>query len=190
LNTQAAPRKRNFSVATAVVCGLAGYGLALAWPPSLYKLAFPTPVEAAPASDSPEGKALIEGLEQELQALPLVKQLREELLDETNTSLNSTSLTGEQVSKAKRWKEYRPYANLPESKKRHSLTHFSLRGPGKFAIPPILFASHDEKECIAVMHVGEAMCGHNGIVHGGLLATILDEAVARPVSSTVSSLFP
>lgn len=26
------------------------------------------------------------------------------------------------------------------------------------------------------------MCGHNGIIHGGLLATILDEAVARPVS--------
>lgn len=28
---------------------------------------------------------------------------------------------------------------------------------------------------------GPGMCGHNGIVHGGLLATILDEAVARPV---------
>ncbi|KAL7006936.1 hypothetical protein EMMF5_003520 [Cystobasidiomycetes sp. EMM_F5] len=69
---------------------------------------------------------------------------------------------------------------MPESKKRHSLTQFSLRGPGKFAVNPLVFASLDEKETIAIVHVGNGMCGHNGIVHGGLLATLLDEAVARP----------
>lgn len=33
------------------------------------------------------------------------------------------------------------------------------------------------------------MCGHNGIIHGGLLATILDEAIARPVSCIAVTTF-
>lgn len=33
------------------------------------------------------------------------------------------------------------------------------------------------------LHVGRGLCGHDGIVHGGLLATILDEAMARVVRS-------
>jgi hypothetical protein len=32
------------------------------------------------------------------------------------------------------------------------------------------------------VHVGRGVCGHDGIIHGGLLATILDESLARTVS--------
>lgn len=30
-----------------------------------------------------------------------------------------------------------------------------------------------------IMYLGEDLCGHPGIVHGGLLATLLDEGLAR-----------
>lgn len=30
-----------------------------------------------------------------------------------------------------------------------------------------------------IFHLGENLCGHPGIVHGGLLATLLDEGLAR-----------
>lgn len=33
-----------------------------------------------------------------------------------------------------------------------------------------------------VLHLGRALCGHDGIVHGGLLATVFDETLARNVS--------
>jgi acyl-coenzyme A thioesterase PaaI-like protein len=39
----------------------------------------------------------------------------------------------------------------------------------------------DESEACVFVHLGRGLCGHDGIVHGGLLATLLDEALARNV---------
>ncbi|KAF8754480.1 Thioesterase superfamily [Rhizoctonia solani] len=55
----------------------------------------------------------------------------------------------------------------------------SLFTLGKLAIPPLVFAKDDESEAIAIIHVGRSLCGHDGIIHGGLLATLLDETLAR-----------
>jgi len=30
-----------------------------------------------------------------------------------------------------------------------------------------------------VLHMGRGLCGHDGIIHGGLIATVFDEALAR-----------
>lgn len=65
----------------------------------------------------------------------------------------------------------------------HSLTSAILRGPSLLALPPIVFANHDETEAVVVMHLGRSLCGHDGIIHGGLLATVFDEALARNVSA-------
>jgi acyl-coenzyme A thioesterase PaaI-like protein len=54
-----------------------------------------------------------------------------------------------------------------------------LRGPGKLAFAPLVRCRKDESEIIAVVHVGRGLCGHDGIIHGGLLATLLDETLAR-----------
>lgn len=35
---------------------------------------------------------------------------------------------------------------------------------------------------MTVVHLGKALCGHDGIIHGGLLATLLDEVLALVVS--------
>lgn len=37
----------------------------------------------------------------------------------------------------------------------------------------------DGKPNIAIIHLGRALCGHDGIVHGGLLATVMDETLGR-----------
>ena len=47
--------------------------------------------------------------------------------------------------------------------------------------PPLALVRSDEQEMETYLHVGRSLCGHDGIVHGGLLATILDEAMARIV---------
>ena len=36
----------------------------------------------------------------------------------------------------------------------------------------------------AVIHLGRALCGHDGIIHGGLIATVFDESLARNVSAS------
>lgn len=82
----------------------------------------------------------------------------------------------------------RPYRNYPPSKLLHSLTAGTLRGPGKFAVPPLVLAKTEAGaaaeggsvgDCFIFIHVGRSLCGHDGITHGGLLATVCDEALAR-----------
>ncbi|KAG9313604.1 HotDog domain-containing protein [Chiua virens] len=62
------------------------------------------------------------------------------------------------------WYEVRPYKHFPEERRVNNL----VRG-----------ARWDETEAVAIIHVGRGLCGHDGIVHGGLLATLLDETLAR-----------
>lgn len=64
----------------------------------------------------------------------------------------------------------------------NSLTAGALHGPGKLAFAPLIRARKDESESLIFAHVGKGLCGHEGIVHGGLLATLLDEGMGRTVS--------
>ncbi|KAL9127491.1 MAG: hypothetical protein Q9217_003647 [Psora testacea] len=75
------------------------------------------------------------------------------------------------------WAESRPHLRYPEAHKKHSLTAGTLLGPGRFAVPPVVFC--DDKQLVSISYVGTDMCGHVGIIHGGLLATMLDEGLAR-----------
>lgn len=72
-----------------------------------------------------------------------------------------------------------PYSTLPEYAANHSLTAGTLRGPSKLAVAPLVFAKDDESEAIVIIHLGRSLCGHDGIVHGGMVGTILDEATGR-----------
>lgn len=49
-------------------------------------------------------------------------------------------------------------------------------------VPPVVFYNKDRTEVTIVVHLGTDLCGHDGIVHGGMLATLLDEALALVVS--------
>ncbi|KAF8695708.1 thioesterase thiol ester dehydrase-isomerase, partial [Rhizoctonia solani] len=141
----------------AVSVGSASYVAGSLYPPTTLQLINPPPAPPAPALGSQEAEIYLTALEEKLQSLPLVGELRQR----------------------QGWYESRPYQNYPEERRRHSLTSGTLRGPGKLAIPPLVFAKDDESEAIAIIHVGRSLCGHDGIIHGGLLATLLDETLAR-----------
>lgn len=68
---------------------------------------------------------------------------------------------------------------VPKEQLANSLTGGALRGPGKLTLPPLVRARKDESEAVVITHLGTALCGHEGIVHGGLLATMLDESLGR-----------
>jgi acyl-coenzyme A thioesterase PaaI-like protein len=77
--------------------------------------------------------------------------------------------------------ESRPHLKIPESMRPHNLTGGVLLGPGKIEVPPLSLAHSSEElpRLVQISFLGEALCGHPTIVHGGLLATLLDEGLAR-----------
>ncbi|KAF7978660.1 hypothetical protein HWV62_45182 [Athelia sp. TMB] len=80
---------------------------------------------------------------------------------------------------AHEWYETRPYASLPPAIRAHTFTAGTLRGPGKLALPALVRVRRDESESLVLVHLGRDLCGHDGIVHGGMLAALLDEALGR-----------
>lgn len=46
-------------------------------------------------------------------------------------------------------------------------------------VPPLYFNKNDGSEMVQIFYVGDSVSGHPGIVHGGFLATMLDEGLAR-----------
>jgi len=83
----------------------------------------------------------------------------------------------------------RPYVNIPETLRRHSLTAGILQGPGRIAVPPLLFVRVDEKAITGVIHLGRSICGHDGIVHGGAIATLFDDGLFRTVFNPESIFY-
>jgi len=75
--------------------------------------------------------------------------------------------------------ESRPHMKIPEPLRPHTLTGGILSGPGKIVVPPFSWSEKGGKSLVSVVYLGEDLCGHPGIVHGGLLATLLDEGLAR-----------
>lgn len=75
--------------------------------------------------------------------------------------------------------ESRPHLTIPEPLRERNLTAGTLAGPGKIVVPPYVFSERGGKTMISLMYLGGDVCGHQGIIHGGLLATLLDEGLAR-----------
>ncbi|KAK5172435.1 hypothetical protein LTR04_005069 [Oleoguttula sp. CCFEE 6159] len=75
--------------------------------------------------------------------------------------------------------ESRPHLKIPEPMRPHNLTGGTLLGEDKIVVPPLTFTQANGESLTQMTYVGRALCGHPGIVHGGLLATLLDEGLAR-----------
>lgn len=52
-------------------------------------------------------------------------------------------------------------------------------GPDRVVVPPFCWNEKDGKSMVSISYLGSDLCGHPGIVHGGFLATMLDEGLAR-----------
>ncbi|KAF3764897.1 hypothetical protein M406DRAFT_43235 [Cryphonectria parasitica EP155] len=77
--------------------------------------------------------------------------------------------------------ESRPHLKIPPAWRAHNLTAGTLMGPGRVPFPPLAWIDESgwRKEYVQISYVGSELCGHPGIVHGGYLATVLDEGLAR-----------
>ncbi|KAI0875831.1 adenylylsulfate kinase [Hypoxylon argillaceum] len=75
--------------------------------------------------------------------------------------------------------ESRPHMKIPDAYRRNHLTGGLLSGPGRIVVPPLVFEEEGGKSLVAISYLGNELCGHPGIIHGGLLATMLDEGLAR-----------
>lgn len=75
--------------------------------------------------------------------------------------------------------ESRPYMKIPENLRVRNLTAGTLSGPDRIVVPPLVFAEDGGKSLVSILYLGSDVSGHPGIVHGGLLATLLDEGLAR-----------
>ena len=142
---------------------LGAYTAGALYPHPYFTFIAPRPAPGPPSDpDSPDALAYTADLERTLQSLPLLQSLR------TAPDAND-------------WYEVRPYKNFPEERRVNNLSAGALRGPGKLALMPMVRARWDETQAVVIVHVGRGLCGHDGIVHGGLLATLLDESLARTV---------
>ncbi|KAJ7029695.1 HotDog domain-containing protein [Mycena alexandri] len=140
---------------------LGAYTLGALYPPPPISLLYPRPAPPPPAdATSPESLAHIAALETELQALPALHAHRT-------------------LPDAEEWYETRPHEAIPEPVRVNKLTSGALRGPGKLALFPLARVRKDESAAVIFVHLGRGLCGHDGIIHGGLLATLLDEALGR-----------
>ncbi|KAJ5083736.1 hypothetical protein N7456_013163 [Penicillium angulare] len=77
-----------------------------------------------------------------------------------------------------RYTESRPHLTIPQELRPQNLLTGALAGPQKITVAPYVFQDPG-KSLIMIIHLGKETCSHDGIVHGGLLATLLDECLTR-----------
>lgn len=155
---------RSFTLATTL--GTAAYTVGAFYPPALVTYIAPRAAPPPPDPNLPETQAYVEALEEELQKLPILLKHRA-------------------AEDREEWYETRPYQKFTEERRVNNLVAGALRGAGLLALPPLVRARRDESEGFIVVHVGRGLCGHDGLVHGGLLATLLDEALARTATQNL-----
>ncbi|KAF8268288.1 HotDog domain-containing protein [Lactarius quietus] len=155
---------RTFSLAATL--GTTAYTVGAFYPPTVVSYIAPRAAPPPPDPNLPETQAYVESLEAQLQKLPIL--LKHRVAEDREA-----------------WYETRPYKALAEERRVNNLTAGALRGPGRLALPPLVRARRDESEGFILVHVGRGLCGHDGIVHGGLMATLLDEALARTATQNL-----
>lgn len=73
----------------------------------------------------------------------------------------------------------RPYLKIPEKLRQRNLTAGTLSNSEGIVVPPLTFCNQETNSLVSIGYLGPNVSGHPGIVHGGLLATLLDEAMGR-----------
>lgn len=182
----------------AILLGLFGAGsyfLGSLYPPESLLLLYPRPTAPLPLPETAEAQAYKEKLDRELVNLPHVRSLlaSSSVVKSSQTAGSSnqdpaTKINAKDGETKAHYVLSRPFANFPSHMIPYSLTAGSLRKPGMLCVPPVVVSKTNhganvlgghKGDAFAFLHLGRNLCGHDGIVHGGLLATVLDETLAR-----------
>ena len=109
--------------------------------------------------DSPEDVLLLNRISAEADQLPIVKTLRSP----------GTTAT---------WQEWDAYASMPVSERLGRLTSGPMRGARGLALQRVFWNQQDQK-AVSIIWLGSDLCGWPGVVHGGAIATVMDESLGR-----------
>ncbi|KAL4925830.1 PaaI family thioesterase [Aspergillus undulatus] len=77
------------------------------------------------------------------------------------------------------YSESRPYMKIPVEIRSRSLTAGTLSNSDGIVVPPVVFNNKKTNTLVSIIYLGPNVSGHPGIVHGGFLATLLDEGMGR-----------
>lgn len=88
-------------------------------------------------------------------------------------------LTQEMRAKGPEFTEMRPHMKIPAAFRPNNLTAGVLLAEDRVPAPPVAWVEDGGRSIVTISYLGPALCGHPGIVHGGFLATMLDEGMAR-----------
>lgn len=121
-------------------------------------------------------------IETQMMALPIVKKLqldpKYEMVRAWNES--ATKIKSENASKS-------------PARSGEIFTAQTLKVPGGIPALPIVFTDLESRKSIAIVHVGRRVTGFPMLVHGGVIATLLDEGLGRvailgfPVGAAVTA---
>ena len=148
-------RRVSTFLTVAVAFTAAGYVIGTSPTLSLALSRMPTDEESLTLFEPKDEKTA--KIERQLQSHPLVTQLRANPLFE----------------------ESRPHLKFPPATRAVSLTAGTLLGAERLVLPPLVFGARDGSQLVSLAFLGAKLCGHPGIIHGGLLAIMLDEGLAQ-----------
>jgi len=80
------------------------------------------------------------------------------------------------------WESWDAYTSLPPESLPHRLTTGPMGGIRGIGYQHV-FANRETGEYIVLVWLGKALAGWPGVVHGGCIATVLDECLGRPALS-------
>ncbi|KAJ2159907.1 hypothetical protein GGF46_002689 [Coemansia sp. RSA 552] len=100
--------------------------------------------------------------------------------EEITQALLESDAAKECIANPEQWKRLPFFWHQNQNTRKSAFIIGTLHKDEKLAVEPLVFVSRDRKQFVFVMHIGKDLCGHDGIVHGGILATLFDEATARP----------
>lgn len=69
----------------------------------------------------------------------------------------------------------------PDAKKTNTLIDKTLSVPGAICIPPRIYYNPVSKDTVSIYHLGMKLTGYPFLVHGGILATVLEDMMRDSV---------
>ena len=149
------PKSRPFSrsLLYAVVSLLVGFSLGKV----VVAIVIPPP---SPLPDSPDDEFFLSKLRKDVSDLPLVKELR---------------------SQREEWLEYEAYTSQSPEAKATSLLAEVMHGSRGLGIQR-MFWNKKERRLISIVYLGGALAGWPGVVHGGAIATVIQESLETAVN--------
>ncbi|KAJ1856352.1 hypothetical protein LPJ73_002199 [Coemansia sp. RSA 2703] len=108
------------------------------------------------------------------------EEVDQETYDRITDSLLQTDAAKSCLENPDEWKRVPYFWTRGRGQKSSALVPGTLYGPDKLTVEPVIFLNRDRKQFVVILHIGKRLCGHDGIVHGGVQATLFDEITARP----------